>query len=73
MLDPIVQDCDIDFGRRSYFRHNNKYLEYLMHQFIVLSVQIIEQSSFFMGQYMFTELLGPVLDTYLRHYEWRFE
>jgi hypothetical protein len=40
-----------------------------MHQLVLLSLVIIENSSYFMGKYMFTEMLGPVLDVYLKHYE----
>jgi hypothetical protein len=67
-LDPVVRKCNIDFGE-SFFYHENLYLKILMHQLVHLSLVIIENSSYFMGKYMFTEMLGPVLDVYLKHYE----
>lgn len=66
-LDPIVKSCSIDFGD-SYFHHENNILRYAYHDMIKLALVVIENSSYFMGKYMFTELLGPVLDVYLRHY-----
>jgi hypothetical protein len=39
-----------------------------MSQFIELAICIIENSSLFVGNYMFSELLGPIVDEYLMHY-----
>lgn len=70
-IDPVVYKCDIDFGE-SYFYHENTILKIMMHQLVQLSLVIIENSSYFMGKYMFTEMLGPVLDVYLKHYTHEF-
>ena len=67
-LDPEVRKCSIDFGESTFY-HENNILRIMFHQLITLSLVIIENSSYFMGKYMFTEMLGPVLDVYLKHYE----
>jgi len=40
-----------------------------MHQFIFFAMVIIENSVYFVGQYIFTNMMGPILDTYLDHYK----
>jgi hypothetical protein len=35
---------------------------------LVLSVKALENTSFIIGEIMFSELLGPVMDVYLNHY-----
>mmetsp|Transcript_12780 Transcript_12780/g.21606 ORF Transcript_12780/g.21606 Transcript_12780/m.21606 type:complete len:116 (-) Transcript_12780:1001-1348(-) len=48
MLDPVVYAVDIEFGESAVNVDNPK-IENFIHQFIILSINIIEQSSFFMG------------------------
>ena len=33
-----------------------------------MSKVIIENTSYFLGKYIFSDLLGPIMDTYLNHY-----
>lgn len=66
-LDPVMEDCDISFGN-SYLYHDNQIVAFVMHQFIYFSIVIIENSVYFVGQYIFSNMMGPVLDTFLDHY-----
>lgn len=70
-LDPIVYDCDISFGD-SYLYHQNPILAFVMHQFVYFGIVIIENSVYFVGEYIFTNMMGPVLDTFLNHYQFPF-
>lgn len=67
-LDPIVYDVKIDFGE-TMITNSNWFLETVFHGFIEFSIRMIENSSFFWGQYMFTNLLGPVMDKFANHYQ----
>ena len=67
-LDPIVLGCDINFGE-SYFVSDDWFEELIIFQFVHFSTVVIHNTAWLMGQFMFTELLGPVLDKYLNHYQ----
>jgi len=67
-LDPTVYDVEIKFGS-SYVHHDNFVLGFFMHQIITYSMVMIEQSSFFVGKFMFTGMLGPLMDQALGNYE----
>lgn len=66
-LDPMMEDCDIKFGD-SYLYHDNQIIAFTMHQFIYFAIVIVENSVYFVGQYIFSNMMGPVMDTYLDHY-----
>jgi len=66
-LDPIMTDCDIKFGD-SYLYHDNQIIAFAMHQFIYFAIVIVENSVYFVGQYIFSNMMGPVMDTFLDHY-----
>lgn len=70
-LDPVVYNCHIGFGQ-SYLHHENPILAFTMHQVLYFAIVIIENSTAFVGQYVFTEMLGPVMDSFLNHYRWTF-
>ena len=70
-LDPVVYNADIHFGE-SYLYHDNPITEFVMHQFIYFGIVIIENSVYFVGQYIFTNMMGPVMDNFLNHYEFPF-
>lgn len=40
-----------------------------MHQFVFFGMVIIENSVYFVGQYIFTNMMGPIMDTFLDHYK----
>ena len=70
-LDPIVYSADIHFGE-SYLYHDNPITAFVMHQFIYFGIVIIENSVYFVGQYIFTNMMGPVMDSFLNHYMFPF-
>lgn len=47
-LDPVVQSCDINFGK-SYFYHNNGLVAIFMHQIIYFAIITIQNSVYFAG------------------------
>lgn len=62
-----MRDCHIKFGD-SYLYHDNAIIAFVMHQFIYFAIVIVENSVYFVGQYIFSNMLGPVMDTFLDHY-----
>lgn len=67
-LDPVVYDVDIKFGS-SYLYHDNKYMAFVMHQFVYFAIVIIENSVYFVGDYIFSNMMGPIVDKALGHYK----
>jgi len=67
-LDPVVYDVDVKFGK-SYLYHDNKIMAFVMHQFIYFALVIIENSIYFVGDYIFSNMGGPILDEMLNHYQ----
>lgn len=67
-LKPIVYAIDIKFGK-SYFYHDNAIVAFVAHQFVEFAIVIIENSTYFVGQYIFTGMLGPVLTSFLNNYQ----
>ena len=66
-IDPIVYNVDIKFGN-SMVTHSNWFLELIMHELVLFSEVMIENSAWFFGEYMFTNLLGPVMDKFFNRY-----
>lgn len=66
-LNPVVYFASIDFGD-SYFHHDNFWAQIFFHQLVELSMVMIENTSYFLGDRMFSEMLGPVLDSYANNY-----
>lgn len=66
-LEPIVKDVKIDFGKSS-LTHDNILAEFFWHQILELSVVIVENSAWFFGEYLFSEVLGPLTSVWLNNY-----
>jgi hypothetical protein len=66
-LDPIVYSAKIRFGE-SELTHDNFILGFFMHQWVKYTIIIVENSAQFIGQFMFTHMLGPILDEMMNHY-----
>ena len=43
-----------------------------MHQFLYFGIKIIENSVYFLGEYIFSNLMGPIMDQQLNHYMFEF-
>jgi len=67
-LDPIVYDAELNFGD-SYLYHDNAIIAFFMHQWVYFAIVILKNSVYFVGQYIFTDMMGPVLDSALNHYK----
>jgi hypothetical protein len=70
-LDPIVKACNVRFGE-SYLYHDNPITALVMHQFIFFGIKIVENSVYFLGDYIFSNLMGPIMDQFLNHYMFEF-
>ena len=68
-LDPVVQNVYLDFGN-SRFHHDNFVIQFIVHQTLELSCKALEVTAKLVGRYMFSQLLGPVMDHYFNHYLW---
>jgi len=65
-----VYDTSITFGQ-SYLYHTNMWLSILMHQVVYFTIVCFENSVWFMGDYVFSKMLGPVVDDLLDDYTTR--
>lgn len=70
-IDPIIYDVEINIGE-SYLYHDNWFFEFIMHQFIYIAVVIVKNSVYWVGPFLFTNMLGPVIDSFLNHYHFDF-
>ena len=66
-----MKSISIKFGD-SYFYHDDEILSFLMHQFILLSIVMVENVTYFAGETIFSNMFGPILDGYLNHYRYKF-
>jgi hypothetical protein len=66
-LDPVVVGCYMSFGD-SYLNHDNPIIAFLMHQLVYFITVILENSVYFVGEYIFSDMMGPVMDKLLNHY-----
>jgi hypothetical protein len=51
----------------SYVYHDNFYVRFIMYKIIQPSKVMIENSAFYLGDKIFTELLGPAIDKHLNN------
>lgn len=66
-LDPIIYAIDIEFGD-SFLYHDDQVLAFIMHQFILLAIVMIQNVTYFAGETLFSNMMGPVIDGWLTHY-----
>ena len=62
----------IDFGD-SYVHHDNFILGFFMHQTIVYTIKIIENSSWWAGTLMYSHFVGPLVTQALNNYTMEIE
>ena len=70
-LDPIVYDCDINFGE-THVNHKNPIEAMVLRQFVNFGIIILENSTRFVGEYVYSGMLGPVMDSLLNDYRVQF-
>ena len=66
-LKPTFYTLHIKFGD-SYMTHDNWFFAFCMHQFVEFSLIIIENTAFFCGELMFSQIGEPILTTFLNEY-----
>jgi hypothetical protein len=66
-LDPVVNNAFVKFGE-TYLYHDNLIVAFFMHQWVKYEIIIVENAIYFVGAYIFTHMLGPVLDEMMNHY-----
>lgn len=71
-LNPKIKQVKIDFGD-SYFADENIFNSIVAHQTIFYMFKIIENSSYFIGEYIFGAMLGPIMNQALNHYSLNLE
>lgn len=67
-LDPVVYGIKINFGK-TMITNTNWFLETIFHGIVEFSIVMIENSAWFWGEYVFTNMLGPVMDKFANHYQ----
>ena len=70
-LDPYVRDVSINFGKTKY-THDNPVLAFIGHQFVPVAISVVENGIRFLGGWILTDMLGPVIDNALNHYQHKF-
>ena len=71
-LKPVVYQIEINFGS-SYFYHDNAIISFFMNQFVEFAIVVVENSTYFVGQYIFSNLLGPMMAEFLNDYKMNLE
>lgn len=66
-LDPVVYDVDIFWGE-SYLYHDNKIIQFVMHQWLYFGMLMVENSVYFVGDMIFSHVGGPLMDRALNDY-----
>ena len=67
-LKPKVYGAVIDFGESSFY-HENKFLRLFINQFIDFILVMIENSVYFIGDILFTNLGEPLLTSVMNDYK----
>lgn len=67
-LKPVVYELEVKFGS-TYVYHDNFILSFIMGQFIEFAIVVIENSTYFVGQYIFSSLLAPMLAKFTNGYQ----
>lgn len=64
---PDTYASNIRFGK-SYLYHDNQWVAVAMHQIVQFVLIIVENSVFWVGDYIFTNMSGPVIANFLDGY-----
>lgn len=66
-LVPQVYAMDLTFGN-TYFTHDDPWVSFWMQQWIEFMMVIVQNSCYFVGTYIFSSILGPILTQILNNY-----
>lgn len=67
-LDPVVFKVKVDMGDTD-FQFENWFYQLFFRQFVEFGIVVLENSAWFTGEYLFSAILGPIMDTQLNHYQ----
>jgi len=70
-IDPIVYNTKLAFGE-STIHHEDPWTAFCLFQAVEFAFIMIRNSVFLLGQYLFTDMLGPIIDEFLNHYRFDF-
>lgn len=63
-----VYELEVKFGS-TYVYHDNFLLSFIMGQFVEFAIVVIENSTYFVGQYIFSSLLSPMIAKFTNGYQ----
>lgn len=66
-LRPVVYDSNMKFGE-SFLHHDNVFCEIIFHQLIKFGLVVIQNSVYFAGDYIFSDMFEPILTSALNEY-----
>jgi len=67
-LDPVVFKVKVDMADSKY-KFDNWFWEIFTYQTVEFAIVVLENSAWFTGEYLFSAVLGPVMDAWLNHYQ----
>ena len=70
-LNPTMYDVYIGFGE-SFLHHENWFTAICLFQFVEMAKIAVRNSIYLFGDYILTDMLGPVMDKFLNHYHFDF-
>ena len=66
-LKPRVYAMDLTFGSTSFY-HDDPWVAFFMNEWVEFMIVIIQNSCYFVGTYIFSATLGPMMTTALNNY-----
>jgi len=70
-IDPIVYNTKLSFGESNLY-HDDPLTAFCLFQIVDFAFIMIRNSVFLIGQYIFTDMMGPIIDKFLNHYHFDF-
>lgn len=70
-VDPIIYYTKLNFGD-SFLHHEDPFTAFCLFQIVDFSLIMIRNSVFLIGQYIFTDMLGPIINDFLNNYTFDF-
>ena len=66
-LTPQIYSCKLSVGE-SYFYHDDVFMAFFMHQIVEITIVIIENSIYFIGDYVLNGVMEPVMTGMMNKY-----
>lgn len=68
-LKPVVYQTDLKWGRTDFY-HENWFVQAISFNTIKYAMVMIQNACYFMGEYIFTGMIEPVLTEFMNNYQW---